>query len=73
MIWLLLVIVVVLAIALVVGCRDAPPNAAAYRAAVDLHAIRRRQEVAQVKREVRRDVADARRELRAELNRQGRP
>ena len=69
MIWLLIVIAVVLVIALAVavGCHDAPPDAAAYRAAVDLHAIRRRQEVAQFKGEVRRDTAAARRELRDEL------
>ena len=68
MIWLLILIAVVLAIALTAGCRDAPPDAATYRAAVDLHAIRRRQEIAQVKSEVRRDAADARRALRIELD-----
>ena len=70
MIWLVIVVVAVLAIALAVaaGFHDAPPDAAAYRAAVDLHAIRRRQEVAQVKGEVRRDGARARRELRHELS-----
>jgi hypothetical protein len=69
MIWLVIVIVVVLVIALAIvfGFHDAPPDAAAYRAAVDLHAIHRRQEVAQVKSEVKRDAADARRELRDEL------
>lgn len=68
MIWLLIVIVVVLAIALTAACRDAPPDAATYRAAVGLRAIRKRQEVAQFKSEVRRDGADARRTLRIELN-----
>jgi hypothetical protein len=71
MIWLLVVIVVVvlaLAIVLAVGCHDAPPDAATYRTALDLRAIRRRQEVAQFKVEVRRDGARARRELRHELS-----
>lgn len=68
MIWLLIVIVVVLAIALTAGCRDAPPDAATYRAAVGLRAIRKRQEVARFKSEVRRDAVDARRSLRIELD-----
>ena len=78
MIWLVIVIVAVLVVvvALAVGFHAGPPDAATYRAAVDLHAIRRRQEVAQFKSEVRRDAATARRELRkelGELNKQGRP
>ena len=68
MIWLLIaVVVVVLAIALAVACHNAPPDAATYRAALDLRAIRRRREIAQFKGEVRRDGARARRELRHEL------
>jgi hypothetical protein len=75
MIWLLIVIAVVLAIALIAGCRDVPPDAATYRAAVGLRAIRKRQEVTQFKSEVRRDGARARHELRAgldELSKRGR-
>jgi hypothetical protein len=76
MIWLLVVIAVVLVvIALAVGYHGAPSDAAAYRAAIDLRAIRRRREVAQFKGEVRWDGARARRELRyelGELNRQER-
>jgi hypothetical protein len=70
MIWLLIliVVVVVLVIALAVG-HDAPPDAATYRTAVALRAIRRRQEVAQFKGDVRRDAARLRRELRDELDR----
>jgi hypothetical protein len=69
MIWLVIVtVVVLLAIAVATGFHDGPPDAATYRTAIDLHAIQRRQEVAQVKSEVRRDAADARRELRAELD-----
>jgi hypothetical protein len=68
MIWLLIVIAVVLAIALIAGCRDAPPDAATYRAAVGLRAIHNRQEVAQFKNEVRRDADDARRALCIELD-----
>jgi uncharacterized protein YpuA (DUF1002 family) len=80
MIWLVIAIVVVLvlviALAVAVGFHKAPSDAATYRAAVDLHAIRRRQEVAQFKSEVKRDAASARRELRkelGELNKRGRP
>ena len=68
MIWLLIVIVVVLAIALTAGCRNSPPDAATYRAAVGLYAARKRREVAQFKGEVRRDGANARRALRTELD-----
>ncbi len=71
MIWLLFVVVVILVLALVgtlaVKRRPTPPDAAYYRMAVDLHGIRRRQEVGQFKREVKRDAAQARRELREEL------
>lgn len=68
MIWLLvLAVVVVLAWALALGCAPAPPDPAHYRTMVELHGIRKRQEVAQVKHEIRRDAAVARRELREEL------
>jgi predicted transcriptional regulator len=40
-----------------------------YRTLVELHRIRRRFDVAQLKSELRRDAADARRALRAELAR----
>jgi hypothetical protein len=71
-IWLLLAVVVaVVVVALVVVARDdgqSPKNAASYQARVKLHGIRTRQEVAQIKSEIRRDAAQARRELRAELH-----
>lgn len=78
MIWLVIVIVVVLVVvvALAVGFHAGPPDAATCRAVVDLRAIRRRQEVAQFKSDVRRDAATVRRELRkelGELNKRGRP
>lgn len=77
MIWLVIVIVVlVVVVALAVGFHAGPPDAATCRAVVDLRAIRRRQEVAQFKSDVRRDAATARRELRkelGELNKRGRP
>ncbi len=72
MIWLLLAVVVaVVVVALVVVAFDggqAPRNSASYQARVKLHGIRTRQEVAQLKGEIRRDSAQARRELRAELH-----
>jgi hypothetical protein len=68
MIWLVIVLVLVVVVALAVACFSSPPDAAHYRAAVDLRASRRRQEVAQVKTEIRRDAAAARRQLRGELS-----
>jgi hypothetical protein len=70
MIWLAIVVVLVLAVVLaVIANRSASPSdPATYRAAVELHAARRRQEVSQVKTEIRRDAAQMRRRLRVELN-----
>lgn len=72
MIWLLVVVAVIIVLALVGALAGAsptaaPPDRAHYQAAVDLHGIRRRQEVAELKREVKRDASEARRELREEL------
>jgi hypothetical protein len=71
-IWLLLAVVVaVVVVALVVVALDggrSPKGAASYQTRVELHGIQRRQEVAQLKSEIRRDSAQARRELRAELH-----
>jgi hypothetical protein len=70
-IWLLLgVVVAVVVVALVVVALDggrSPRSAASYQARVELHGIRTRQEAAQLKSEIDRDAAQARRELRAEL------
>jgi hypothetical protein len=67
----LLIFVVLLAL-VVIGLlvRSQPPqDKVSYRVLVDLHAIRRRFDLARFKADVRRDGADARRELRAELER----
>jgi hypothetical protein len=71
MIWLLVAAVVLLLLvfvgALVVRRPPVPPDPALYQMTVDLHAIRRREELAQFKHEVKRDAAEARRDLRKEL------
>jgi hypothetical protein len=67
----LLIFVVLLAL-VVIGLlvRSQPPQEkVSHRVMVDLHAIRRRFDLARFKFDVRRDAADARRELRAELRR----
>jgi len=68
-----LLIVVLLFALVVVGLlvRSKPPqDDADYRGVmVDLHAIRRRFDVARFKLDTRRDAADIRRELRDELRR----
>jgi hypothetical protein len=51
--------------------RTTAVDQAAYAAAVRMYGIRRRMEVAQLKSEVRRDAADLRRDLRRELDKQG--
>jgi hypothetical protein len=64
------VVVAVVVVALVVVALDggqSPKDAASYQARVELHGIRTRQEVAQLKSAIHRDAAQARRELRAEL------
>jgi hypothetical protein len=60
--------VVIVVVGLLLGAyQPAARGAGRYRAEVDLHGIRRRQEVAQFKSEVKRDATQARRELREEL------
>ena len=78
--WLFVAIavaVIVLAlVAVALNCDRSPKSAASYETMVELHAVRRLFDVAQVKSELKRDAADARRELRAELdglNKRGRP
>ena len=69
LIWLLVALVVVGLVMMLNGrSRQSTPDGGVYRAMVDLHRIRRRFDVAQLKFESRRDGADARRELRAELD-----
>lgn len=72
MIWLLpalmVAAVVVALVALWLDGGESPKSAASYRAQVELHAVHRRFDVAQAKSEIRRDAADARRELRDELD-----
>jgi hypothetical protein len=68
MIWLLIVVALVLVVALIANHCASPSDPATYRAAVGLHAARRRQEVSQVRTEIRRDAATMRRQLRDELN-----
>jgi hypothetical protein len=71
-IWLLLAVVAaVVVVALVVVALDggqSPKNAAGYQMRVELHGIRGRQEVSQVKTEIRRDATKMRRQLRDELS-----
>ena len=77
MIWLLLAVVAaVVVVALVVVALDngqSPKNAASYQMRVELHGIRKQQEVAQVKTEIRRDATKMRRQLRDELSELGKP
>ncbi|MGH2852711.1 MAG: hypothetical protein ACRDLF_00760 [Solirubrobacteraceae bacterium] len=75
-IWLLLVVVAVVIVALVTVWLDSgmsPKSAAHYQARVELHGIQRRQELTEVKREIRRAAAQTERELQAELERLNRP
>jgi hypothetical protein len=69
LIWLLLALVLVgLVLLHNRRSRQATPDGGVYWAMVELHRIRRRFDVAQLKFELRRDGADARRVLRAELD-----
>lgn len=71
MAWLFLALVVAVPVVLVLlSRRGSKPKTdhSTYQAIVGLHTIRRRLEVAQVKTELRRDAAQIRRELRAELD-----
>jgi hypothetical protein len=61
-------VVVGLVIVLTQCGQSAPPDRRTYETLVELHRIRRRFDVAQLKSELRRDGADARRVLRAELD-----
>jgi hypothetical protein len=69
-IWLVIpaVVTVLVLCRLVWRCGTRTPDEDAYQARVKLHGIRTRQEVAQIKSEIRRGAAQARRELRAELH-----
>jgi hypothetical protein len=71
MIWVLVSLVLIVVVAqlwtVFHGRGAATADDAGHRAAVALYAIRRRLEVADFKREVRRDGADIRRQLRKEL------
>jgi hypothetical protein len=67
MIWLVVGIVIVVVVLILAGS-DAPSGAGSYRGAVDMYGARKRQEVAQVKTDMRRDGAKARRELHDELD-----
>ncbi len=71
MIWLVVIVgvVVVVLVALALGYDNAQKSAVSYRTMVELHDVHRRFDVAQVKSELRRDGADARRVLRGELRR----
>jgi hypothetical protein len=76
MIWLLLVVLAVVIVALVAVWLDgetSPKSAPRYQARVELHGIQRRQELTEVKREIRRAAAQAERELQAELQRLNQP
>jgi hypothetical protein len=66
MIWLVVGIVIVVVVLILAGS-DAPSGAGSYRGAVEMYGARKRQEVAQVKTELRRDAAMLRRQLRQEL------
>jgi hypothetical protein len=67
---LLLPALVVVGLVIVLRRRDGQSRVggADYRALVELHRIRRRFDVAQLNSELRRDGADVRRALRAELD-----
>jgi hypothetical protein len=66
--WLFLGLVAAISVRLLLAsCGRGQPDASDYRADVELHRIRRRLEVAQLRFELRRDGADARRALRADL------
>lgn len=67
MIWLVVGVVIVVVVVLVLAGLDSPSGAGSYRGTVELYGARKRQEVAQVKGEIRRDAAAMRRQLRQEL------
>lgn len=67
MILLVIIAVVALLVALALHRREPPQDKVSYRVLVDLHAIRRCFDLARYKFDVRRDAADARCELHAEL------
>jgi len=70
MIWIALVIIVgviVVAFGLLWYGRPAPRSEADARTMIELHRVCRRFDVAQVKHEIRRDAADTRRSLNADL------
>jgi uncharacterized membrane protein len=68
-IWLVVILVVVVVlVVLALAGGHSQQSAASYQTRVELHAVHRRFDVGQLKSELRRDAADARRALRAELN-----
>jgi hypothetical protein len=68
MIWLVIVVVVVVVLVLLSRQDNRPEiDRLTYQTMVDLHAIHRRFDLGWFKFELRRDAADAQRELRAEL------
>jgi hypothetical protein len=66
----LLVALVVVGLVVLLSRRDrqSTPEPLDYQTLVELHRIRRRFDVAQLKSELRRNAADARRALRTELD-----
>ena len=72
MIWLLVVVVVAVVVVALVSvlsdCARSQKGVTSYETMVELHGIRRRSEVAQVKTQLRSDAADAQRKLRDELD-----
>lgn len=68
MIWFLLGLIVVAVLVNAVSHRLGRPNEHSYSAMIELHAVRRQMEVAQLKHQIRSSAAKARRELRDELD-----
>ena len=68
LIWLVVGLVVAWLVVRSRRGRQSTPDRLDYQAMVELHRIRRRFDVAQLKSEIRADAADARRVLRAALH-----
>jgi beta-lactamase regulating signal transducer with metallopeptidase domain len=71
-IWFLLILVVIAVLLDMLSRRLGRAEASSYQMVVELHRIRRRMEVAQLKHHIRGSAARARRELRDELEGRGR-
>jgi hypothetical protein len=70
MIWLIVcAVILALAVGWVVCRRYRTPDRSTYQVVVALHIIRRRLDVSQFKVELRRDAANLRRQMQAELRR----